>query len=83
MHNHTKKINNQDSSTKSPSTTIESIKDTESKKLDSNGDEIVWQSKMQYYIAGVFQYILYFILGIFICWFVGLCCPKNLCGIIC
>ena len=45
MHNHTKKTNNQDSSTESPSTTIESIKDTESKKLDSNGDEIVWKYK--------------------------------------
>ena len=45
MHNNTKKINNQDSSTKFPSTTIESIKDTESKKLDSNGDEIVWELK--------------------------------------
>ena len=62
MHNHTKKINNQDSSTKSPSTTIEFIKDKdmeskidskentikpESTKLDSTRESIAESSKLE------------------------------------
>ena len=30
---------------------------------------IIWHSQRQYYTIGIFQYVLYFILGIFICWF--------------
>ena len=62
MHNHTKKTNNQDSSTKSPSTTIEFIKDKdieskidskentikpESTKLDSTRESIAESSKLE------------------------------------
>ena len=36
--------------------------------IDSNNN-VVWQSQRQYHLLGIFQYILYFILGIFICWF--------------
>ena len=74
MHNHTKKTNNQDSSTKSPSTTIESKIDskentikTESKKLDSNGDEIVWELKRNFSTRSKIYRIYFIVIGILVC----------------
>ncbi|RDU59680.1 hypothetical protein CQA53_11330, partial [Helicobacter didelphidarum] len=36
--------------------------------IDSHNN-IIWQSQRQYHVIGVFQYALYIILGIFMCWF--------------
>ncbi|MGX3044327.1 hypothetical protein [Helicobacter sp. T3_23-1056] len=39
------------------------------KRYDKNGDEILWEGKRKYHPAGVFQYMLYFIVGAFFMWF--------------
>lgn len=39
------------------------------KKYDKNGEEIIWEGKKKYHPAGVFQYMLYFIIGAFYMWF--------------
>lgn len=37
--------------------------------FDKNGEEIIWQGKRKYHSVGVFQYMLYFIVGAFFMWF--------------